>query len=736
MPDIARLDCLKQLMLETMPDPEIFSRITVLTTAMLGCPTALVSIVEEQRQWFLGRTGFALEETALDVSFCKHCVASNAPLLVDDARADARFCTNALVTGAPHIRSYLGVPIRFEGGAVLGALCAVSPEPQTFTSDQIRPLEMLGELVEANIALYARTRELSRKNATLREAARVFRHAEMAANIGFWRVDLASNALHWSDQAHMIHGLDPDAQQVTVEQALEFYGEHDRAVVSAHLDAAATLGTPMKFESHITRTDGTLRRIRVIGERIKTEGEAECIAGIVQDCTEEHLSHLALQRAAQHDRLTGLFNRAEFDRRLGLAMQSADRAPVSVAALDLDGFKEINDTLGHLAGDQVLTSLAARFQRIVGPEVFLARWGGDEFALLFPPSMGLLEATLVAERLIAETRVLSAESPQFDFLGATCGMASTGDVVPGEELIRRADLALYKGKQEAPGSVVFWDETLEARQSARKIAALRLRHALDEEEAFAAYQPIVDLTSGEVVSFEALLRLADGQGGVLAACEIFSALLDPVLSRRVSQMMIRQIVRDGPQLLAAFGPECRIGINLSDADLREGDFAQSVLDLIEGSVLEPFNLTIEVTETMLLSDEGGGLRASLKLLNQAGCTIALDDFGTGFSSLSNLRRFPIRKLKIDREFIASIECDSQSRMIIQAIVEMGRGLGLRVVAEGVETAAQEDFLRQIGCTHVQGYRYGRPQPLGDWLTAASRAPQRQRRWAKGLPLRA
>ena len=709
-----------------MPDAEIFSRITTLATATLGCPVALVAIIEEQRQWFLGRTGLALAETPIAMSFCRHCVAAGAPLLVADAARDPRFADNALVTGAPFIRSYLGVPIRLEGGAVLGTLCAISPEPGAFAPDQIRLLEMLAELVEQKIALYARTRELSRKNATLREAARVFRHAEMAANIGFWRVDLASGGLHWSDQAHVIHGLEPDCEQITVERALAFYGAADRAMVRAQLDHAAASGTPMKFEAHITRSDGAVRRIRVIGERIDRDGQPECLAGIVQDCTEEHLSQLALERAAQHDRLTGLFNRAEFDRRLALAMQDTRRAAVTVAVLDLDGFKEINDTLGHLAGDQVLTLLAARFQRTIGPEVFLARWGGDEFALLFPPTISLAEARQVAERLIAQTHEIAAEAPQFELLGATCGMARADQTVPSEELIRRADVALYKGKQEAPGGVVVWDETLEARQSARKLAAMRLRHALDEGEAFAAYQPIMDLESGRIFAFEALLRLADGKGGVLAACEIFSALLDPVLSRRVSQMMIRQIVRDGPRLLEAFGEDCRIAINLSEADLREGDFALQVLSLLEDSVLEPANLTIEVTETMLLSDEGGGLRASLKLLNQAGCTIALDDFGTGFSSLSNLRRFPIRKLKIDREFIASIACDSQSRLIIQAIVEMGRGLGLRVVAEGVETAAQEEFLREIGCTHVQGYRYGHPQPLGDWLRDPRCLPQRRR----------
>ncbi len=195
-------------------------------------------------------------------------------------------------------------------------------------------------------------------------------------------------------------------------------------------------------------------------------------------------------------------------------------------------------------------------------------------------------------------------------------------------------------------------------------------------------------------------------------------------------MMIEQIVKEGPRLLDLFGPDCRIGLNLSEADLREGHFSKHILDLVETSALLPKNLTIEVTETMLLSDETGNLRSGLQMLDAAGCTIALDDFGTGFSSLSNLRRFPIRKLKIDREFIASIATDSQSRMIIQAIVEMGRGLGLRVVAEGVETAEQEKFLREIGCHLVQGYRYGRPQPISGWAgqptAVGSRAAGRAR----------
>jgi diguanylate cyclase (GGDEF)-like protein/PAS domain S-box-containing protein len=724
----ARLACLNRLDLEAMPDPEIFSRITELTTAMLACPVSLVSIVEEMRQWFLGRTGFALGETPIEVSFCAICVKQESPLLVRDAGIDARFCDNPLVTGAPFIRSYLGVPIRCGEGEILGTLCAISPEPEFFAEQDIKPLAMLAELVEQSIALYARTLELNRSKAALQSAERLFRHAEQAADIGSWRLEIASRALHWSAQARVIHGIAPDAP-VTLEQAIAFYTEDERERVRQSLLDAIAHGTPMHFETQMRRKDGSLRWIRVIGERIDIDGRPESVAGIVQDCTEEYLRNLALKRAAEYDRLTGLNNRAEFDRRLSLAMQTADRDAVTVAVLDLDGFKEVNDTLGHLAGDRVLTELSERFRRLIGPDVFLARWGGDEFSLLFPPNTAREEACACAARLIEQTRQFASESVHLELLSATCGIATVNELLPSEEIIRRADLALYKGKDEASGSVVCWDETLEVRQSARKVAVARLRTALDEGSAFAAYQPIVDLETGRIVSFEALLRLPDGQGGMLTASDVFSALLDPVISRRVSQMMLQRILLDGPHLIAAFGSECRIGINLSEADLRGGHFARQVLDNVARSALTPHNLTIEVTETMLLSDETGGLRASLKLLDQAGCTIALDDFGTGFSSLSNLRRFPIRKLKIDREFISSIEADKQSRMIIQAIVEMGRGLGLRVVAEGVETAEQEAFLRQVGCTLVQGYRYGRAQDLGSLIGAGHSGRPGKRRAA-------
>lgn len=719
-----RLEAIRNLGLEANADRALFSRITVLASTMLGCPTALLSIVEDERQWFLGRTGFDCPETPRDSSFCAVCIAGSEPLLVSDARADLRFRNNPLVTGAPFIRSYLGVPIRGEGDVLLGALCAISPEPHAFCPDQIAPLSVLAELAEQSIALNVRTRALSSANAALKQTSQIFRQAERATNVGSWRMDLASNRLFWSDQVYAITGLEP-GQWVSVEEAVQLYDAKDHTMVRAALDDTIAHGKPFAFETSICRGDGEPRRIRVVGERIDVDGRPDSVAGIIQDCTDEHLRNAALKRAAEHDRLTGLFNRASFDRKLAAAIRRADREAAMVALIDLDGFKDVNDTLGHLVGDRVLVAIAEHLHQRIRRGMFLARWGGDEFALLFPPSMTQADATVFLHELIGELDDVVALGRSALSIGATCGLARMDQPGSGEEIMRRADLALYRGKEQGRGGVVCWDEQIEARQCERQRAITRLRDALNQGRAVAAYQPIVDLPSGRITSLEALLRLRDEDGSLITASEIFSALLDPELSRRVSRVMLDAVIKDGPAILALLGPDTRIGLNLSEADLRKDDFVRHLIDVVDDSPMSPANFTIEVTETMLL-DASGQLHASLAMLDRCGFTICLDDFGTGFSSLTHLRQFPIQKVKIERDFIAAIREDHQSRLIIQAIVQMGHSLGLRVVVEGVETEEQETFLRGIGCRHVQGYRYGRPMLIED-LCEELGSPQAERR---------
>lgn len=711
MQDTPRLDAIRKLGLEAIPDRDVFSRITSLASTMLGCPIALLSVVEAQRQWFLGRTGTDLSETPIAQSLCAVCLREQGPLLIADARTDRRFNATGLVKGPPFIRSYLGVPIRVDNGVQLGALCVISPEPDAFGPEQIATLAMLAELAEQSIALHARTRELSLANTALQQSAQIFRQAERAVNVGSWRVDLTSQRLHWSDQVYAITGLEP-GPSVPIEEAVLMFQPEDHAMIRSALSATIHDGQPFMFETGITRHNGEARRIRVVGERIDIDGRPDSIAGIVLDCTDDHLRNAALKRAAERDRLTGLYNRATFDRRLASAMQAVEREPVTVALIDLDGFKEINDTLGHLVGDRVLETIAERLRTKARSGVFAARWGGDEFAMLFPPRMTLSEVTDFMRDALADLDDLPPLGSTLVKIGATCGLAQMTTRASSEEIMRRVDLALYRGKQLGRGMIVCWDEQIEARQTERQIAIATLRGALNARRVLAAYQPIRDLATGRVVSVEALLRLRGEDGRLLTAGDVFAALIDPELSRRVSRVMLDHVVADGPAILEMFGPDCRIGINLSEADLRQCDFVRHLIDVIDASALGPDNITIEVTETMLI-DAGGQLRASLALLDECGFTICLDDFGTGFSSLTHLRAFPIHKVKIERDFIAAIAEDHQARLIIQAIVQMGHSLGLRVVVEGVETEEQERFLIAIGCRHVQGYRYGRPRLLAD-----------------------
>ena len=252
---------------------------------------------------------------------------------------------------------------------------------------------------------------------------------------------MATRRLHWSDQVYAITGLEP-GPSINVREVVQLYQPQDRAMVSKAIDDTIEDGKPFSFETTISRPDGEPRRIRVVGERVDAGGEPECVAGIILDCTEEHLRNVALKRAAERDRLTGLYNRAIFDRRLAEAMQRAGEAPVTIALLDLDGFKDVNDTLGHLVGDRVLETIAGQLQLRTATGVFLARWGGDEFALLFPPSMSLAEVTAFLDDLIAELGEMPPLGSTMLRIGATCGVARMDSAASSEEIMRRADRAL------------------------------------------------------------------------------------------------------------------------------------------------------------------------------------------------------------------------------------------------------------------------------------------------------
>ena len=736
----SRISRLHALELERIGQPELLDSIARLASERLGSPFAAISVVDEDREWFLGKAGFDLDRFPTHRSLCAACMEAKAPLLVHDVDTDPRFGPASRADDLLSRRSYLGIPLfhkahgeapeRAQHAIPIGALWCASPEPFQLSKPDIAKLSSLADLANQCIAAHAKTLELARANASLTQLNLLFKQAEEAARIGSWRLDLDSAQLSWSDEVFAVHGL-PANTPVDVDRAIEFYETADQPLVRATIERAIRLGEPFSFEATIARADGDRRRIRSMGERIDTDGKPSSLAGIFMDCTEEHLRTVALERAATRDSLTGLYNRSEFDRRLVEALATQRKSPspktLTVMLLDLDGFKDVNDNLGHLFGDRLLARIARALDARLGGGSFLARWGGDEFAILFAPGTPAKDVRKCAQMLIAAITEQIAIGDARIEVGATCGFSEMCRDADAEELMRRADLALYHGKTCGRGEVHSWTQNIEQVQLARKAAVTQLSDALGNDRAFAAYQPIVALDTGKTVGVEALLRLRDPSGRIISAGEFFHALLDPALARRVTRFIFDQILKEASELLSLFGPDLRIGINITQSDLSRGNFIEVIDDLLKRSGLAPTNFVIEVTETMLLLDEQGAICKLLNLLDERGFTIALDDFGTGFSSLTHLRDFPIGKVKIDKDFVASMAHDHQSRMIVQALVQMGRSMGIRMVAEGVETEEQLQFLRSIGCSHAQGYLFARPASLEDWRAALkSRDPGEER----------
>jgi diguanylate cyclase (GGDEF)-like protein len=414
----------------------------------------------------------------------------------------------------------------------------------------------------------------------------------------------------------------------------------------------------------------------------------------------------ALHRAL-HDMLTGLPNRALFLDRLEHAASRATRKGPrpAVLFLDLDGFKRVNDSLGHGAGDQLLVEVGHRLVTSVRPGDTVARFGGDEFAVLLEDVEDDDEATVVAERIMASLHVPFRVQKRDVSVSVSVGVATLEEA--GEDLLRDADLAMYQAKARGKGHYQVFHPAMHATLVERLRLETDLGCAVERNEFEVAYQPIVELASGAVVAVEALVRWRHPHRGLLLPAAFIPAAEETGLIRAIGSQVIRQACMQ----VAAW--QCRhrsvsplaVAVNLSVHQLNDPDLVSEVAGVLERSGLEPRSLILEITETMLMEDLE---RAVLARLKELGVQIAVDDFGTGYSSLQYLERFPIDILKIDRSFVGGVG-ESSDSVVAKAIIDLGESLKLRVIAEGVEREEQVSRLQGLGCSWGQGYYYARPQ---------------------------
>jgi diguanylate cyclase (GGDEF)-like protein len=725
--ELQRLKALQELqILDSARQPE-FDSLVVLAQELFDVPISMISLVDQNRQWFKAVAGLAIDETEREVAFCNYAISQGRPFVVPDAALDDRFRQNRLVTGDPKIRFYAGVPLALTPGVNLGVLCINDRRPRQIDAAGLRRLTRLGELAVSLLRLHSNAIAMADLSASvcrqadfisdqakaLTKQKRIVASAAKLAKIGAFELDVATGHLEWSDGMYALHELDR-AQALNTYQQLKFFPQPDRSRLKHMMEEADRNGTPFTFEGRMNTAKGNLRWIRLISDVELKDGKAVRRFGMKQDITEEKVKSDRILRLTQCDELTGLYNRIVLCDRLDEIGGSTDHAqgPVSLYLLDLDGFKDINDTYGHGTGDMCLRRIAQRLSASVGTKCLVARIGGDEFAVLRHGDISSLSVNGLAELIqLAVSRPIRCSGQAFQ-LTCSIGIAvrdERQDCQSGE-LIREADLALYEAKDAGRNCHRVFSLAMQSLATERLKTLRDVRRALRQQKLELYYQPKVTLADDGHAGFEALLRWNHPDGRVLAPGSFLVALEDPALSTEIGDFVIASSLDQAQHWIQAGIPFKSIAINLSASQFRDPDFANRLLSAIAAKNLHPSMIEVEVTEGVLLSTVTDNVLSACTTLKEGGVRIAFDDFGTGFASLTHLRDFPVDIIKIDRSFISSLGQGENATAIVNAIVGLARNLSMSIVAEGVEADGQADFLRAIGCDVAQGYLYGRPVP--------------------------
>lgn len=469
----------------------------------------------------------------------------------------------------------------------------------------------------------------------------------------------------------------------------------------SRLTLTATPDQPI--ETDLRDQTGTSIPVEVIFHSV-TYGARPHYAVAIRDLRARRRAEGQIRYLAHHDPLTGLANRASFHRHLDQEIKRARSAgtKIAVLCLDLDRFKEVNDLFGHAAGDIMLANVARLVSSLLDDGSLLARLGGDEFAIVAECDHAV-SAGRLAERVLEELRRDNADDTG-PLTGLSIGIAIfPDDATDRDILLSYADTALYRAKAEGRGTYRFFEQKMGAEVRERRLVEHDLRHAIPRNQMRLVFQPQTDVGTGEVVGFEALLRWQHPERGAVSP-----GLFIPVAEESGSILQIGEwVLRETCREAAGWPKPLSVAVNVSAVQIHSPNFVQTVHGILFETGLRPDRLEIEITETALIRDPSRA-QSTLRQLKALGVRIAMDDFGTGYSSLSNLRAYPFDKIKIDGSFIRSVDTNQQTAAIVRSVLGLGKGLGLPVLAEGVETEAELKFLAAEKCTAAQGYLMGRP----------------------------
>jgi diguanylate cyclase (GGDEF)-like protein/PAS domain S-box-containing protein len=557
----------------------------------------------------------------------------------------------------------------------------------------------------------------------LRESEARLRLAMDAAQMGIWYWESANDQFEYSNGVNPLFGRAVDAPHVGYEALLERLHSEDRDLFAATIRHAIKHGEDFQVDYRVVWPDGTIHWMANRAQVYRDgNGWAQRVVGVVMDITDRKMAEQRVAHMAHHDALTGLPNRVLLRDRIQHAIAHAHRAGSKIAVLfiDLDRFKTINDSLGHQLGDRLLQAVASRILVCVREGDTVARVGGDEFVIVIPGIDTSADASTVAGKILEVLGNAFHLHGNDLHVGASVGISLyPSDGADAETLMRNADTAMYAAKDAGRGNFKFFTQHMNVAAQQRLTLETALRRAIENGEFELFYQPIFDLAARTISGFEALIRWRQpGTEEIIEPDEFVGVAEESGLIVPIGDWVLREALTHAQSWQTPERP-LTIAINVSANQLSRRTFVERVRELIHETGIDPVLVELEVTESVIIEGTSEA-RDALDQIAALGVNLAIDDFGTGYSGLAYLKRLPIDTVKIDQSFVRDLTIDPDDAAIVTAIVAMARSLGVDVIAEGVETEEQREFLAANECDEMQGYLFSPPVPA-DGITAMLRA---------------
>ncbi|WEK45874.1 MAG: EAL domain-containing protein [Candidatus Andeanibacterium colombiense] len=699
----ARLRALAEYGLSSERGLASLDPIVDMAALMFNCPTSAVNMIGEDRVYLVSRHGIDEFNDTRDVSFCAHAINQDGVMVVEDATLDVRFHDNPLVQDGA-IVFYAGVPIVSPTGHALGALCVIDNQPHAqFSQEDRARLKELAKLVSERL-------ELRRIEAAGEPGANRLQASAQTSPNAILAFDSNSRITAWNAAAAGMFGRSADD---AIGQSVDLLiAPEDLPLVHDGIVRVLAGGSPANAATELTglRRNGQSFPGELHWSRW-LEGERMHFGAIIRDMTDKRREQDALYRLANYDTLTGLPNSNLLYRRITEALDQ-DR-PLALVVADLERFRDINNTLGHAAGDRVLRIVAERIRqatpRADGDTAMVARIGSDEFAILLPGEGDPVRIGQIIggiNEVLSEPIVVDGQEVR---IGGNFGIALAPDHgCSVEEVMASANLAVFQARSSGPGGTFLFHPRLRAEAVARRMYDAELHRAFERSEFTLFYQPLIRLADNSLAGAEALIRWRHPKRGLLAPIAFLPALENSVLAAAIGQWVLETACSQAAEW-RRLAPDFRVNVNLFAAQFRDGTLPQLVSDTLSAYSLPPEALDLEITENIIL-DRQDAVLGQLGELREAGFSLSFDDFGTGFASLNLLRNFPVTSIKIDKSFIQVMHSSPKDRAIVLSLIDLARQLGLKVVAEGVETDQDRTFLLTHGCETGQGYLFGTPAP--------------------------